>query len=111
MVYPVILQGKYTEAESLYVRALNIGERTLGSDHPEFARWLVNRASSLEKQVRPCSTFQDASRDGMPDVIVLVGLPGRHEELRSSTRRIHASWATASNVQLTCFLDVRSTLG
>ncbi|CAN0356259.1 unnamed protein product, partial [Ectocarpus fasciculatus] len=45
-------QGKYQEADPLYLRAIEIGERTLGADHPDLATRLNNRAGLLEKQVR-----------------------------------------------------------
>lgn len=45
-------QGRYDEADPLYLRAIEIGERTLGPDHPDLAKWLNNRAGLLESQVR-----------------------------------------------------------
>ena len=45
-------QGKYIKADSLYVRAISIGERRLGSAHPDLAIWLGNRAALLQAQVR-----------------------------------------------------------
>lgn len=50
--FPVVHQGKYAEADPLCLRAIEIGERTLGPDHPNFAVWLGNRTSLLKKQVR-----------------------------------------------------------
>lgn len=78
---PVIFQGKYAEADSLHLRAIDIGERTLGPNHPDFALWLVNRASVLEKQASPCSNFQETSPHVLPDVAGLPGGPGRFEGL------------------------------
>lgn len=44
-------QGKYGEADALYVRAIGIGDKVLGAVSPHLATWLSNRASVLEKQV------------------------------------------------------------
>ena len=46
------IQGHYTKADSLLARAIGIGEKSLGADHPDVATWLNNRAALLEKQVR-----------------------------------------------------------
>ncbi|CAM9170840.1 unnamed protein product, partial [Ectocarpus sp. 8 AP-2014] len=35
--------GKYDEADPLYLRAIEIGEKTLGPDHPALATRLNNR--------------------------------------------------------------------
>lgn len=48
---PIVLQGTYTEADSLYRRAIEIGERSLGSDHPDLGIWLNNRACLFKSQV------------------------------------------------------------
>ncbi|CAN0537430.1 unnamed protein product, partial [Ectocarpus sp. 8 AP-2014] len=37
-------QGNFTEADPLYLRAIEIGEQTLGPDHPALATCLNNRA-------------------------------------------------------------------
>lgn len=42
-------QGKYSEADLLYLRAIEIGEKALGPDHPDLATWLSNRALVLLK--------------------------------------------------------------
>lgn len=44
-------QGKYTEAESLLVRATKIWEEALGPKHPHVALALNNRALMLYDQV------------------------------------------------------------
>lgn len=44
-------QGKYEDAGLLYLRAIEIGEKTLGPDHPDLAARLNNRASFLAEQV------------------------------------------------------------
>ncbi|CAM9733325.1 unnamed protein product [Scytosiphon promiscuus] len=44
------IQGKFKEADSLYLRAIEIGENTLGPDHPDLAAWLKNRADLLKAQ-------------------------------------------------------------
>ncbi|CAN0517577.1 unnamed protein product, partial [Ectocarpus sp. 12 AP-2014] len=43
-------QGKYEEADPLYLRAIDIGENTLGLDHPALAARLNNRAGLLADQ-------------------------------------------------------------
>jgi tetratricopeptide (TPR) repeat protein len=45
-------QGRYMEAEPLYVRSLEIRERQLGADHPEVANSLNNLASLYRTQGR-----------------------------------------------------------
>ena len=42
-----VFQGKYEEADPLYLRAVAIGEKTLGPDHPTLATTLNNRAGLL----------------------------------------------------------------
>lgn len=44
-------QGKYAEAEPLYLKALKISEEALGMDHPTVAHLLNNRATLLRDQV------------------------------------------------------------
>ena len=51
------IQGKYEEADSLHLRAIDIGEKKLGPDHPNLATWLNNRAGLLENQVRAIGSF------------------------------------------------------
>lgn len=45
-------QGKYREADLLYLRALDIKERFLGPDHEVVASSLGCLANSLEAQVK-----------------------------------------------------------
>ena len=45
-------QGKYAEAEPLYRRSLAIREKSLGPDHPDFARSLNNLAELYLNQGR-----------------------------------------------------------
>ena len=47
-----ILQGRYDEADGLYVRCIEVQEGALGPDHPELAVILNNRAILLRRQVR-----------------------------------------------------------
>lgn len=49
------MQGKYEEAGGLYLRATEILEKALGSDHPEVAQSLSNRGIMLDTQVIACS--------------------------------------------------------
>lgn len=51
-------QDKDAEADALFKRAIEIGEKSLGSDHPDLAVWLHNRAWVLTRQVRTIVTFQ-----------------------------------------------------
>ena len=46
------LQGRYGEAEPLYLRALQISEQQLGADHPDTASRLNNLAGLYESQGR-----------------------------------------------------------
>lgn len=45
-------QGKYDEADPLFLRVIEIYEKSLGPDHPHLAVTLNNRAGLLCKQVR-----------------------------------------------------------
>ena len=45
-------KGKYDEAESLFHKAIEIGEKVLGKEHPDVAVWYSNRAGLFEMQVR-----------------------------------------------------------
>ena len=49
-ISPLLLQaqGKYDEAEPLYRRAIEIGEKALGKDHPNVAIRYNNLASLLQ---------------------------------------------------------------
>lgn len=49
--FPVTFQGKYEEAETLYVRSLAIDEKAYGPDHPKVAIGLNNRAGFSRSQV------------------------------------------------------------
>ena len=49
---PFAFQGKYGEAEPLYMKAVTISERAQGSEHPDLATWLTHRAWCLREQVR-----------------------------------------------------------
>ncbi|CBN74654.1 kinesin light chain-like protein [Ectocarpus siliculosus] len=42
--------GEDTEADPLYLRAIEVGEKKLGPDHPDLATWLNNQAVLLRKQ-------------------------------------------------------------
>lgn len=44
-------QGKYSEADPLYLRAIEIRERILGADHPDLAISLGTRGRLLCAQV------------------------------------------------------------
>ncbi|CAN0303319.1 unnamed protein product, partial [Hapterophycus canaliculatus] len=45
-------QGKYDEAELLLRRAVEIKEKWLGDEHPQYATSLNNRGNMLAQQVR-----------------------------------------------------------
>lgn len=51
LMLAVRLQGKYTEADPLYLRAIEIRERVLGADHPDLAISLSTRGQLLRAQV------------------------------------------------------------
>ncbi|MGZ3611619.1 MAG: tetratricopeptide repeat protein, partial [Ktedonobacteraceae bacterium] len=42
-------QGRFEESESLFIKALNIRERTLGPDHPSIRAMLEHYAILLRK--------------------------------------------------------------
>ena len=44
-------QGKYDEAMPLRKRCIEIGEKSLGPEHPDLAVWLNNLAGLLSAQV------------------------------------------------------------
>lgn len=54
----LVVQGKYAEADSLYLRSQAIREKLLGPEHRDVAQSLNNRAALLRKQVRAASEFQ-----------------------------------------------------
>lgn len=51
-------QGKHDEAEPVYMRAIAIGEKALGPDHPFAAKSLNNRALTLAEQVGAMRGFR-----------------------------------------------------
>lgn len=59
-------QGKYTEAEPLCSLSVEIFEEVFGSNHPDVATALSNKAAVLEAQVRQTNvygyTFATATR-------------------------------------------------
>lgn len=59
----VSYQGKYDEADPLFIRAISIGEKTLGPDHRDVAVRLINRAGLLKIQVRVGSCCVEVVRD------------------------------------------------
>lgn len=62
----LLIQGKYEEADLLYLRAIEIGEKALVSDHPDLGTWLNNRAESLRAQVRAVISIRMVSMFGYP---------------------------------------------
>ena len=54
----VTFQGIFDKADSLYIRAIEITEKTLGSDHPDLALRINNRAGLLRAQVRFVRIFE-----------------------------------------------------
>lgn len=50
--FPVTFQGKFEEAEPLFIRLLAIDEKVHGPDHPEVSTDLNNLAALLKVQVR-----------------------------------------------------------
>ena len=55
-----VFQGKLDEADPLYLRVIEIGEKTLGPNHPDLATRLNNRAGLLSICY---SAFNSASFD------------------------------------------------
>lgn len=56
-------QGKHAAADPLYARAIAIREEVLGPDHPDFAKWLTNRAESSKEQVGAMRCWQEFLQD------------------------------------------------
>ncbi|CAN0348419.1 unnamed protein product [Pylaiella littoralis] len=50
LAHVLLLQGKYAEAEPLHEGSQATLEKALGTEHPDLAMWLNNRAWLLEKQ-------------------------------------------------------------
>ena len=57
----LVFQGKFDEADPLYLRAIEIGEKTLGPDFPDLAAMLNNRAVLLKAQLRAVRKFWEYS--------------------------------------------------
>ena len=55
-------QGKYAEAEPLYVRVLAILEKALGPEHPDLAESLKNYAALLQKMGREAEAAKMEAR-------------------------------------------------
>lgn len=51
---PKRCQGRYPEADGIYLRAIEIMEKASGPDHQSLARTLSSRAALLVKQVGLC---------------------------------------------------------
>lgn len=45
-------QGKFVEAESLYKRAVCVGEKALGASHQDIAVWLSKQGEAMLEMVR-----------------------------------------------------------
>lgn len=88
------------EADPMHLQAIDIGERTLDPDHPDFAVWLGNRMSLLEKQVRAYSDIREAFRHGLLEVGVLAGCPCYHHVL--SVAWLDSSLAVQVSACLLC---------
>ena len=52
LVFLPAFQGMYDEADLLFLRAIEILEKTVGLDHPDLASTLSYRAALLRAQVR-----------------------------------------------------------
>lgn len=48
---------KFAEADSANLRAIEIGEKALGPEHPDLSVWLNNRAVLLSAQVKAVIMF------------------------------------------------------
>lgn len=69
-----MFQGKYEQADRLYIQAIEILERALGPDHPQVATGLSNRAGLLKSQVRAVRNVQFMGGSNlMVDSVVLGG--------------------------------------
>lgn len=65
----------YEQADPLYLRAIDIWEAALGSDHPQVAIGLSNRAELLQNQVRAVRIFQEYSC-GAQQIFQVLNKPG-----------------------------------
>lgn len=54
-------QGKFKEADLLYIRVLEILGATVGEEHTKYASTLNNRAALLASQVRVQGIFLEIS--------------------------------------------------
>lgn len=45
-------QSKWTEADEVFRRAVDVGEKSLGGNHPSIAAWLSHHARVLKYQVQ-----------------------------------------------------------
>ena len=59
VIYPIYAQGKFAESESLYKRAVSVGEKTLGNYHPDVAVWLNKEGEAMLEMVRPPTEWWD----------------------------------------------------
>ena len=99
-------QGKYSEAEGLYKRALVIREKALGASHPDVAQTLNNLAIVYRDQgkygeaegllKRALAIREQALGANHPDVAqTLNNLATRAIETRASTARRRGSYKRA----------------
>ena len=64
LVFRLVFQGMYDEADLLFLREIEILEKTVGRDHPDLAATLSNRAALLRAQVRLNHSIQSTSWRG-----------------------------------------------
>lgn len=94
------LQGNYDEAEAFFVRAIAIGEKALGPEHPALAVYLNNRAVLLYEQVRAVRIAPNVLR--RQEAGVGVHQTGRCVERAIADRRMYLGQP---------FLDTRGNEG
>jgi tetratricopeptide (TPR) repeat protein len=102
-------QGKYNEAEPLYLRSLSIREKQLGENHPDFAQSLNNLAELYNSQgkyeeaeslyLRSLSIWEKQLGENHPDVATslnnlaqLYYFQGKYEEAEALYRRSLSIW-------------------
>lgn len=86
----------YDKADPLFARAITIGEKALGLEHPDLSLWLANRAELLIGQVIPRENPRTSSRRTLP-----IGSANSSEKMsQSSVRR-------AMTLRLSCLTSAR----
>jgi len=107
-------QGKYAEATEIAQRALELAEKTFGSDHPDVAKTLNNLAVLYENQGRYAEA-ETMAREALQ--ILAPVYPKDHVEISEARSILGASlmglkrYAEAEPLLLESYTILRGTLG